>query len=350
MLISMRWIGYGLGERRDFNIAGGFMQDKIALEEHFASPDTIGDLQHYFTADIWPERRRQLLDLQEERIERMDACGIAYTILSLNAPAVQAITDTQRAIDVARRANDLLAEQVARRPDRFGAFAALPMQDPDAAARELERTVSELGFKGALVNGFSQIGSADNATYCDLLKYWPFWGEVAQLGVPFYLHPRNPLPSQQLAINGHPWLMGPAWAFSAETGVHALRLIGSGLFDAYPTLKIILGHLGELVQNNIWRTSHWASANGKNAMGVKAKWPFIDYLRENFHVTTSGNFRTIAMRNAMDELGSDRVLFSTDYPFEAMEEASAWFDQAEINDNNRKKFGRDNAKRWFQLA
>ncbi|MGA7777407.1 MAG: amidohydrolase family protein [Paraburkholderia sp.] len=325
------------------------MQDKIALEEHFASPDTIGDSKHYFTADIWPERRRQLLDFEAERIERMDACGIGYTILSLNAPAVQGIVDTVRAIDVARRANDLLAEQVSRRPERFGAFAALPMQDPQAAARELERTVSELGFKGALVNGFSQNGTADNAAYYDLPQYWPFWAEVARLDVPFYLHPRNPLPSQQLAYEGHPWLLGPAWAFSPETGVHALRLIGSGLFDAYPTLQVILGHLGELVQNNIWRTSHWASATGKNPMGVKAKRPFIDYFRQHFHVTTSGNFRTIAMRNAIEELGGDRVLFSTDYPFETMEEASAWFDGAEIGDNDRQKIGRDNAKQLFRL-
>lgn len=325
------------------------MQNKIALEEHFATPDTIGDSQRFFLADAWPEQRRRLLDVQQERIERMDSCGIGYTILSLNAPAVQGIPDTQRAIDVARRANDLLAEQVARRPDRFGAFAALPMQDPDAAARELNRAISELGFKGALVNGFSQIGSLENATYCDLPQYWPFWGEVARLDVPFYLHPRNPLPSQQLAIEGHPWLMGPAWAFSPETGVHALRLIGSGLFDAYPTLQIILGHLGEFVQNNIWRTSHWASTNGKNPLGVKARRPFIDYFLENFLVTTSGNFRTIAMRNAMDELGADRVMFSTDYPFESMEEASAWFDEAQINENDRQKIGHDNAKRVFRL-
>ncbi|VWB68122.1 amidohydrolase family protein [Burkholderia lata] len=325
------------------------MRDKIALEEHFATPDTIGDSEHYFTADIWPARRRQLLDVQEERIERMDACGIGYAILSLNAPAVQAITDTGRAIDVARRANDLLAEQVARRPDRFGAFAALPLQDPDAAARELARTVTELGFKGALVNGFSQIGRADNATYYDLPQYRPFWAEVARLDVPFYLHPRNPLPSQQLAIEGHPWLMGPAWEFSRETGVHALRLIGSGLFDEHPNLTVILGHLGELALHNIWRTSHWASPNGKNPMGVKAKRSFIDTFRAHFHVTTSGNFRTIAMRNAIDEIGSDRVLFSADYPFESMEEASAWFDAAEIGDNDREKIGRDNAKRLFKL-
>ncbi|SEJ91860.1 amidohydrolase family protein [Paraburkholderia diazotrophica] len=325
------------------------MQGKVALEEHFAFPDTIGDSQRYFVPDIWPEKRRQLLDLEEERLQRMDACGIEYTILSLNAPAIQAIPDTARAIDVARRANDFVAEQVARRPDRFGAFAALPMQDPEAAARELERTVKDFGFVGALVNGFSHIGSEDNATYYDLPQYVPFWDTVSRLDVPFYLHPRNPLVSQQKIYEGHPWLLGPAWAFSPETGVHALRLIGSGLFDKFPNLNIVLGHLGELVQNNIWRTSHWASANGKNPLGVKAERPFIDYFREHFYVTTSGNFRTIAMRNAMEEVGSDRVLFSTDYPFEAMEEASTWFDAAEIGENDRQKIGRDNARRLFKL-
>jgi gamma-resorcylate decarboxylase len=116
--------------------------NKIALEEHFATADTIGDSQEYFPADIGPERRRQLLDFQTERLERMDACGIGFAILSLNAPAIQGIPDSAKAIDVARRANDILAEQVAARPNRFGAFAALPMQDPDAAAAELNRTVT----------------------------------------------------------------------------------------------------------------------------------------------------------------------------------------------------------------
>ncbi|MBN7300799.1 amidohydrolase [Mycobacteroides abscessus subsp. bolletii] len=325
------------------------MKNKIALEEHFATTETIGDSQEYFTADIWPHRRRQLLDLNSERIDRMDACGISYTILSLNAPAVQAIPDVATAIRVARRANNALAEQVAAHPTRFGAFAALPMQDPEAAAAELHRTVTQLGFKGALVNGFTQIGSPDNATYYDLPQYRAFWSEVARLDVPFYLHPRNPLASQQLGYEGHPWLLGPAWAFSMETGVHALRLIGSGLFDEHPNLTIILGHLGELVTNNLWRTSHWASRSGKNPMGVRANQTFIDVFRKNFYVTTSGNFRTIAMRNAMEEIGSDRVLFSTDYPFESMEEAATWFDAAEIGENDREKIGRLNAAALFSV-
>jgi gamma-resorcylate decarboxylase len=150
------------------------MKNKVVLEEHFATADTIRDSEEYFPADIWPERRRQLLDFQTERLGRMDACGIEFAILSLNAPAIQGIPDSGKAIDVARRANDALSEQVAAHPTRFGAFAALPMQDPDAAAAELNRTVTELGFLGGLVNGFSQVGGLDNATYYDLPQYRPF--------------------------------------------------------------------------------------------------------------------------------------------------------------------------------
>ena len=119
------------------------------------------------------------------------------------------------------------------------------MQDPEAAARELERCVKELGFRGALVNGFSQVGDADTAVYYDLPQYRPFWAMVERLDVPFYLHPRNPLPRDAKIYEGHPWLLGPIWAFGQETAVHALRLMGSGLFDAHPRLQIILGHMGE---------------------------------------------------------------------------------------------------------
>ncbi|MFI6317096.1 amidohydrolase family protein [Nonomuraea sp. NPDC050556] len=326
------------------------MDGKIALEEHFAVDDTVGDSQEYFPAEEWPGKRRQLLDLLDERLRRMDACGIEYAIISLNSPAIQAIHDVKRAVDVARRANDALADQVGRRPDRLGAFAAIPMQDPDAAADELSRAVADLGFLGALVNGFSQVGGADEVVYCDDSRYRSFWAAMAGLEVPFYLHPRNPPPSQRQVYSGQPWLMGPAWAFAAETGAHALRLIGSGLFDEHPNLQVILGHLGEGVAHYIWRTSHWASADGRNPAGVRAKRAFIDYFRANFYLTTSGNFRTMAMRGAMDEIGGDRVLFSTDYPFEDMEEAARWFDNAEIGDNDRLKIGRENARRLFKLA
>ena len=181
----------------------------------------------------WDVLRARLLDLDAGRLAEMDAHGIEIAILSLNAPAIQAIPDAASACDVARRANDALAAAVARHPDRFAGFAALPMQDPEAATRELTRAVSDLGFKGALVNGFSQIGH-DRVVYYDDPAYEAFWGAVEALGVPFYLHPRDPLPAREPIYDAHPWLRGPAWAFAAETAMHALRLITSGLFDRHP--------------------------------------------------------------------------------------------------------------------
>jgi 2,3-dihydroxybenzoate decarboxylase len=174
---------------------------------------------------VWPIKKAQLLDVLDERLRRMDECGIGLSIVSLNSPAVQARTDRQLAIDVARRANDQLAEQIAARPDRFRGFAALPLQDPEAATQEVRRAVEELGFVGALVNGYSQLDDDDNALYYDLPQYRPFWAEVERLDVPFYLHPRLPLASQTRVTDGHPWLMGPAWQFSVETGTHALRCL-----------------------------------------------------------------------------------------------------------------------------
>src|ERR1051325_11365734 len=155
------------------------MQGKIALEEHFAIAATLGDSQ-VFGKDVWDELGPRLTDFQDRRLRFMDASGVELMILSLNAPAVQAIHDVQRAISVAREANDILAAEIAKRPDRFMGFAALPMQDPDEAARELTRCVKDLGFVGALVNGFSQAGSATSTLYYDLPQYRPFWRTVAE--------------------------------------------------------------------------------------------------------------------------------------------------------------------------
>jgi 2,3-dihydroxybenzoate decarboxylase len=138
------------------------MIGKVTLEDHFATPATLGDSQ-VFGAHVWSELGPRLIDFQDKRLRQMDASGVELMIVSLNAPAVQAIHDVTRAVEVARQANDVLAEEVRKRPDRFAGLAALPMQDPEAAANELERCVRDLGFKGALVNGFSQVGAPDQA-------------------------------------------------------------------------------------------------------------------------------------------------------------------------------------------
>src|SRR5262249_53195872 len=255
------------------------MQRKIGLEEHFAIEETLGDSRGYLPDETWSELRARVLDIHDRRLREMDQHGAELMVLSLNAPAPQATPQLARAADVARTATDYLAEQVGRRPDRFQAVAALPLQDPERAANELTRCVKDFGMRGALVNGFSQVG--DKALYYDLPQYRPFWAVVERLDVPFYLHPRNPLPGQAPVYDGHGWLMGPTWAFAQETGVHALGLMGSGLFDAHPRLRIILGHLGEGLPYGIWRVDHcngWVQ--GRHNHPAKRK--IADYFYENF--------------------------------------------------------------------
>ena len=324
------------------------MQGKIALEEHFALEETVADSAGFSPKEDWPELKARLLDIQDRRLREMDSHGIELMLLSLNAPAVQAIPDARKANETAVRANDYLAEQVAKRPDRFQAFAALPMQDPDLAIVELERAVKMLGFKGALVNGFSQAGDAKTALYYDLDRYLPFWARIEALDVPFYLHPRNPLPEDCKIYEGHEWLLGPTWAFGQETAVHALRLMGSGLFDRHPGLRIIVGHMGEGLPYSMWRIDH---RNGwvKTPPRYKAKKKICEYFHEHFYLTTSGNFRTQTLIDALLEVGSDKILFSADWPFENVDHAAQWFDSASISEADRKKIGRDNARKLFKL-
>jgi gamma-resorcylate decarboxylase len=323
------------------------MQGKVTLEDHFAIEETLGDSQP-FGAHVWPELRYRLMDFHEQRLRLMDQSGVEIMVVSLNAPAIQAIPNIREAADCARRANDVLAAEVTKRPDRFVGLAALAMQDPEIAARELERCIKELGFKGALVNGFSQIGEPATSVYYDLPQYRPFWSVVENLGVPFYLHPRNPLPGSIPGYEGHSWLIGPTWAFAAETSVHALRLIASGLFDAHPRLQVILGHLGEGLPYYLWRIdnrNNWMKAPHKYAARARV----ADYVRANFHFTTSGHFSTPALMDAIAEMGVDRVMLSVDYPFEDISDAASWFDQVPLSDTDRRKIGRTNALRLFGL-
>jgi 2,3-dihydroxybenzoate decarboxylase len=299
------------------------MQGKIGLEEHFAIPETLSDSKGFLGDAVWPELEKRLLDVQDYRLRQMDENGMELMLLSLNAPAVQAIPDPARAAAVARRANDFLAEEVRKRPQRFQGLAALAMQDPDEATRELTRCVKALGFRGALVNGFSQIEKKDSMVYLDD-------------------------PSAAQIYEGHPWLLGPTWAFGQETAVHALRLMASGLFDAHPRLKIILGHLGEGLPYSIWRVDH-RNAWTQQPPRYPAKRKLGEYFQENFYLTTSGNFRTQTLIDAMLEVGSDRILFSTDWPFENIDHAARWFDAAPISEDDRRKMGRDNALRLFRL-
>ena len=324
------------------------MEGKIALEEHYAIDDTLQDSNGYLPPETWEELSGRLMDIEGRRIDEMDQNGVEMMILSLNAPAVQAIPDRQRANEIARKSNDMLAEWVQRNPGRFCGFAALPLQDVDMACAEMERCVNELGFVGALVNGFSQADVEESALYYDLPQYRPFWDVVAKLDVPFYLHPRNPLPSMAQIYEGHPWLLGPTWAFGQETAVHALRLMASGLFDEHPNLQIVLGHMGEGLPYSMWRID-----NRNKWVGDERAYPaqkmLGEYFQNNFYITTSGNFRTQTLIDAMLEIGADRVLFSADWPFENVDHAANWFDTCTISEADRIKIGRTNSMDLFRI-
>lgn len=323
------------------------MDGKVAMEEHFVTPELEDTI---FSSIGWdPGEWRTMADLLQEtdevRLADMDAAGIGVAVLSLAAPCIQDEVEPAQAARRAAGANEALAQIVAAHPDRYAALAALPMQDPPAAADELERCVREHGFKGALVNGYSSVGDLETAAYYDEPQYLPFWERAASLDVPLYLHPRNPLPNQRRMYDGREELLGPTWAFTVETATHSLRLITSGLFDRFPNLTVIIGHMGELLPFALDRTEQRLS----HIPAIKLEKPAPQYLRENFYITTSGNFHTPSLIGAILQVGADRILFAADYPFERTSDASGWFDAVPISETDRQKIGRTNTERLLGL-
>jgi gamma-resorcylate decarboxylase len=323
------------------------MKGKIALEEHFLTDAyQIEDLINFkkVTSPEYFEDMSLRLKDDRLRLEEMDKTGVQLCVLSLTQPGIQAELDVNTAISRARQMNDVLFEHsVSKHPDRFAGFAALPLQNPEAAAKELERTVREYGFKGAMINGYTDLDKT-NIEYLDEKRIWPFWEAANNLRVPIYLHPRTPHWTQHRIYKGYQAeLLGSTWGFGVETATHALRLIMSGLFDAYPNVNLVLGHLGECLPYAVHRLDHRLKFQ-KPQMRGRQKNSVSYYLKNNFFVTTSGFFSNSALTNTISEIGSDRILFSTDYPYESMREASDWFDQSPVmTDEEREKIGRSNA-------
>jgi predicted TIM-barrel fold metal-dependent hydrolase len=319
------------------------MNGKIAFEEHWSMPETLEDARGFVGGSAsWETFQRRILDMGDERLREMDKNGIEFQIVSLNSPGVQSVLQTDKAVDLARRANDKLAELVAKRPDRFAGFAALPMQDPEAAAKELGRCVKDFGFKGALVNGFSQKDKSE-PIYYDIPAYRGFWGEVEKLDVPFYMHPRG---NPEKSYAGHPWLTSSPWGFAADTALHSLRLCGSGLFDEHPKLKILLGHLGEGIPFFLWRIDARMTFSPRGYTGKRL---LGEYFLQNFLITTSGFFCQPSFTCALQMVGIDRMLFSVDYPFEETADGANWFDALQMSESDKLKIARTNAIKLFKL-
>jgi predicted TIM-barrel fold metal-dependent hydrolase len=272
----------------------------------------------------------------------MDAAGIDVQVISHGAPAVQKL-DPETATRLARVANDRLAEAVRAHPDRFAAFAILPTPDPVAAADELERAVTKLGFVGAMVHGLT------DGLFIDNKRFWPIFERAQALDVPIYLHPAVPHPAVIDAyfsdlIDEWPMLIRAAWGYGMETATAGIRVVLSGVLDAYPGTKIILGHLGEGLPFYLWRINQ---ALARERFVAR---PFRDYFTEHFWITTSGFFSNPALQCCITEMGIDRVLYSVDYPFVDNALGAAWLDHVPLCAEDRVKFLGGNAKRLLRLA
>lgn len=322
----------------------------VALEEHFITQEVTR--ANAAVAPRWrddsaqfmqpgSDMERRLYDLSDERVRLMDETGVDVQILSLTTPGVQTL-EPGDAYDLARRSNDLLARTVAARPDRFGGFATLPTPAPLATARELERAVIELGLHGAMIFGRTR------DRHVDADELLPIYEAAASLGVPLYLHPQIPdRPVRDSAYSGlgdkldlNLAMGGIGWHY--ETGLQLLRLVLSGVFDRFPELQVITGHWGEVILFYLERAELLAPV-------AKLQRPLIDYFRRNVSVTPSGIFSQRYLRWAVEVLGVERILFSTDYPYVYAPDggARAFLEQADLSPDDRAKIAHGN---WDRLC
>ena len=320
----------------------------IALEEHYTTQALVDaptanpqvDLQAF---PALPMLQAQLRDLDAGRIAAMDAAGVDLQVLSLVARGVEQL-DPADAIAVARDANDQLGAAVKRHPTRLAGFAAIPSPAPEAAADELERTVRDYGFKGGQISGHIR------GRYLDDHIFWPILERAEALEVPLYLHPSPPPRAVIEAIYSGftpqitALLASGGFGWHVDTALHVLRLILSGAFDRYPGLQIVVGHMGETLPFMLPRFDH-----GLPIQVTKLARPVSDYLRGNVHYTFAGFNWTPAFLDLLLQVGVDRIMFSTDYPFSSMTAARAFLDQLPVSPADRERIAHGNAERLLRL-
>ena len=320
----------------------------ITLEEHYATPGFLNGPGRNFveraarTGDRMAQILVQVRDVGEKRIAEMDAARIDMQVLSLNSPGVEQLDAAEGAV-LAREANDFVVDAVGHHPSRFAGFAALPMAAPDKAAVELERTVREHGFKGALINGHHR------GRYLDDKFFWPVLEAAESLGVPIYLHPTQP---PQAVVEASFAGFSPdvtfmfanaGWGWHIETAVHVLRMILGGVFDRYPKLQVIIGHMGEALPFMLSRVDIMTTS----ITGLQR--PISAYLRENVHYTFGGFNFTPTFLDLLLQVGVDRIMFSADYPYGSMAQARAFLDQIPVSARDRERIAHGNAERLLGL-
>jgi predicted TIM-barrel fold metal-dependent hydrolase len=270
-----------------------------------------------------------LLDMNEGRIALLDRVGIDVAVLSLAAPGTESF-EPALGTKVARETNDVLAEAISRHPDRFQGFATLAPKDADSAAKELERAVKDLGFKGW--NTHSNFGDS----HLDEKRYWPVLAKAEELGIPIYLHPTFPIISQFQTYGSG--LAGPSFGFGAETAMVMMRLLTAGVFDVFPKLKIILGHYAEglpFMMDRVDRPYLQGHISTDPSVAPPLKRLPSDYLRDNMLASTSGNYSAAAVVCTTSALGSDRLVIGTDHPFESMDACMTFLAEQPMTDADR---------------
>ena len=339
---------------------------KIAIEEHFFTQNYIdyqrsktgmvsevaskermkkGKLEKFENVVARPGEIEECLDVDNKRLKTMDAAGIDIQVLSFSSPGTEGMDNTEDATAMAKQTNDELAKIIKRHPGRYSGFATIAAQDPGNAARELKRAVKDLGLVGVKINSHVQ------GEYLDDTKFWPIFEMAEKLEVPVYLHPRSPSPDLIKPYLKYPILATAVWGFAAETGLHAMRLICSGLFDKYPGLQIILGHLGEGFPFWMWRMDdhRWDEAGVPDPLTPKIANKISYYVKNNFFATTSGNFWMPAFLCAYFALGADRIMFAVDYPMESSKHATALIENAPICDLDKEKIFHLNAEKLLRI-
>lgn len=342
-------VAQGNAEPRKDAPQGGAKLRTITLEEHFASPGWFAGPGRAFTERLHTMGPRgakimqQLKDVGDGRIAEMEAAGIDFQVLSLNSAGIeQADVDDQ--IAIARESNDFLVDAVNKNPKRFAAFAALPVAAPDKAADELEHRVRQQGFKGTLINGHTR------GRYLDDKFFWPILERAQALNVPIYLHPTVPAkPVADLLYGGFsPAVSGmfeaAGWGWHIETGVHLIRMVLGGVFDRYPKLQVVVGHLGEGVPFMLERLNR-----NMPVKLTKLERPLGAYLRENVHYTFAGFNFPATFLDLLLEVGVERIMFSCDHPYASMAEARAFLDQIPVTPADRARIAHGNAEQLFKL-